>query len=110
MYIEAQAGFRANYSTVDHIFNSHGVMSHLLNNSKKLYCAFLDYRKAFDYIDRNCLCHKLIRLGIRGRMFDVIQSMYYVVKSRVRVGEEKTTSLNVYWQCGKENVCRLFYL
>ena len=33
VYIEAQAGFRANYSTVDHIFNLHGVMSHLLNNS-----------------------------------------------------------------------------
>ena len=51
VYIEAQAGFRANYSTVDHIFNLHGVMSHLLNNSKKLYCAFLDFRKAFDNID-----------------------------------------------------------
>ena len=45
MYIEAQAGFRASYSTVDHIFNLHGVMSHLLNNSKKLYCVFLEFEK-----------------------------------------------------------------
>ena len=89
MYIESQTGFRANYSTVDHIFNLHGVMSHLLNNSKKLYCAFLDFRKAFDYIDRNSLWHKLIGLGIRGRIFDVIKIMYSVVKSRVQVGAEK---------------------
>ena len=65
-------------------------MSHLINNSKKLYCAFLDFRKAFDYIDRNFLWHKLIGLGIRGGIFDVIQSMYSVVKSRVQVGAEKT--------------------
>ena len=26
VHIEAQAGFRANYSTVDHIFNLHGVI------------------------------------------------------------------------------------
>ena len=89
VYIEAQAGFRANHSTVDHIFNLHGVMSHLLNHSKILYCAFLDIRKAFDYIDRNFLWHKLIGLGIRGRIFDVIQSMYSAVKSRVQVGAEK---------------------
>ena len=82
--------FRANYSTVDHIFNLHGVMSHLLNNSKKLYCGFLDFRKAYDYIDENFLWHKLIGLGIRGRIFDVIQSIYSVVKSQVQVGAEKT--------------------
>ena len=89
VYIEAQAGFRANYSTVDHSFNLYGVMSHLLNNSKKFYCAFLDFRKAFDYIDRNFSWHKLIGLGIRGRIFDVIQSMYSVVKSRVQVGARR---------------------
>ena len=83
MYIKAQARFRANYSTVDHIFNLHGVISHLLNNGKKLYCAFLDFRKAFDYIDSNFLWHKLITLSIRGHIFDVIQRMYSVVKYRV---------------------------
>ena len=41
--IEARAGFRAKYSTVDHICDMHGVMSHLLNNGKTLYCGFLDF-------------------------------------------------------------------
>ena len=65
-------------------------MSHLLNNSKKVYCGFLDFRKAYDYIDENFLWHKLIGLSIRGRIFDVIQSIYSVVKSQVQVGAEKT--------------------
>ena len=51
VYIKAQAGFRTRYSTVEHIFNLHEVISHLLNNGEKVYCAFLDFRKAFDYAD-----------------------------------------------------------
>ena len=90
VYIEAQAGFRQNFSTTDNIFNLHGVISHLLNNGKKLYCAFLDFRKAFDYVDRNLLWHKLLALGIRGQIFDVIQSMYKRVKSQVQVGADRT--------------------
>ena len=58
VYIEAT------YSPVDHILNLHGIISHLLSNGNKLYCTFLDFRKAFDYIDRNFLWHKLIALGI----------------------------------------------
>ena len=68
----------------------YGVISHLLNNGKKLYCAFLDFRKAFDYVDRNLLWHKLLALGIRGRIFDVIRSMYQAVKSQVQVGADRT--------------------
>ena len=90
IYIEAQAGFRPNYSTVDNIFNLHGVISHLINNGKKLYCAFLDFRKAFDYIDRDLLWHKLLALGIRGSIFDIIRSMYTRVKSKVQVGPDRT--------------------
>ena len=36
VYIEAQAGFRKNMGTVDNIFILHGVITHLLNNNKKL--------------------------------------------------------------------------
>ena len=36
VYSEAQAGFRKNMGTVDNIFILHGVITHLLNNNKKL--------------------------------------------------------------------------
>ena len=110
VYTEAQAGFRANYSTVDHIFNLHGVMSHLLNNSKKLYCAILDFRKAFNYIDRNFLWHKLVGLGIRGGIFDIIQSMYSVVKSRVQVRAEKNDECECLLGVRQGECLSLFYL
>ena len=36
---------------VDNIFILHGVINHLLNENKKLYVAFIDFTKAFDYVE-----------------------------------------------------------
>ena len=84
VYIETQAGFRSNMGTVDYIFTLHGLLTHLINQGKKLYCAFVDLTKAFDYINRDILWHKLIKLGIRGKILNIIRSIYENVKSRVK--------------------------
>ena len=47
--IEEQAGFKSNRSTVDNRFVLHSIINSALQNGKKLFCAFLDFRKAFDY-------------------------------------------------------------
>ena len=71
-------------STVDNIFILHGLISHMLNQGKKLFCAFIDFTKAFDYVVRDNLWFKLIKLGIRGNILNIIKSMYETVKSKVR--------------------------
>ena len=88
LLIEAQAGFRAGMSTTDNIFVLHGVISHLINQGKKLYCAFVDFTKAFDYVVRENLWYKMIKYGIRGKILNVIKSMYSSVKSRVKYNNE----------------------
>ncbi|MCG7867658.1 MAG: reverse transcriptase family protein, partial [Candidatus Thiodiazotropha taylori] len=82
--IEAQAGFRQGMGTVDNLFVLHGLVSHMLNQGAKLYCAFIDFTKAFDYIVRENLWYKLIKLGLRGKILNIIKSMYTSVKSRVK--------------------------
>ena len=82
--IEAQAGFRPGMSTVDNIFILHAVISHMLNQGKKLYCTFVDFTKAFDYVVRENLWFKLIKLGLRGQILNIIKAMYNSVKSRVK--------------------------
>lgn len=82
--IEAQAGFRVNMSTVDDIFVLHSLLTHVLNQGNKLYCAFIDFTKAFDYVVRDNLWYKLVKLGIRGKILNIIKSMYAIVKSRVK--------------------------
>ena len=51
---------------------------------KELYCAFIDYRKAFDSVNRILLWQKLLRTGIDGKMLIVIQNLYKNAKSCVR--------------------------
>ena len=84
IYIEAQAGFRKHMSTIDNIFVLNGIITHCINNNEYLYCCFVDFTKAFDYVERNILWYKLIKIGVRGQMLDIIKSMYNSVKSRVK--------------------------
>ena len=78
VYIEAQAGFRKFMSTVDNVFVLHGLITHMLNGGKRFYCAFIDFTKAFDYVVRDILWYKLIKLGVRGQILKVIKSMYEI--------------------------------
>ncbi len=55
VYVEAQAGFRKRMGTRDNIFILHSLITHMINKGKKLYCAFVDFSKAFDYVLRENL-------------------------------------------------------
>ena len=85
IYIEAQAGFRKHMSTVDNIYVLNGLISHCINNNEYLYCCFVDFTKAFDYVGRDILWYKLIKIGVRGLMLDIIKSIYENVKSKVKI-------------------------
>ena len=69
--------------TVNNIYVLSNLITHCLNNNEKLYCAFIDFTKAFDFVVREILWYKLLKIVIRGKMIDIIKSMYSCVKSRV---------------------------
>ena len=71
-----QAGFRPEFSTIDHIFTLHAIIEYYKSKKGRVYCAFIDYSKAFDLIDRASLWLKLLNSGINGRVFNVIYYMY----------------------------------
>ena len=71
-------------STIDNIFVLNGLITHCINNNEYLYCCFVDFTKAFDYVERDILWYKLIKIGVRGRMLDIIKSIYTSVKSRMK--------------------------
>ena len=80
---EEQAGFREGYSTLDHTFVLHSLVNLYLHRRKRIYCLFVDYRKAFDLVDRSSLWTKLISHGINGNIVAVIYNMYNNAKSCV---------------------------
>ena len=79
-----QAGFRRNYSTLDHIFTLKAIIDIYLSRQKKLYCAFIDYSKAFDSINRIKLWKSLIAHGINGKVLNIVVNLYKSAKSCVK--------------------------
>ena len=84
-----QAGFRKNFSTCDHIFSLY-VLIWMYKKiiKKKLYCCFVDYRKAFDTVPRLHLWYKLLSQGINGKILNVIKELYGSAKSAVKLNNQ----------------------
>ena len=79
-----QFGFQPNKSTVDCIFLFHSIISKTLSRGEKLYCSFVDFRRAFDTINRNHLWQKLIQINVSSKMIRCLRSMYDNVKAYVK--------------------------
>ena len=78
---ENRCGFRSGYSTTDCMFVLHSFFEILKNKKKKLFCAFVDFEKAFDTLWRDALWYKMLLNNINGNMYQVIFNMYQNIKS-----------------------------
>ena len=109
---ESQAGFRKGYSTIDHIFTLRCLLDLFKNSNKKLYCAFVDYKKAFDSINRTSLWLKLLSYNINGKVLQIIRNMYHNAKSCIRTNSGLTEffSCNVGVRQGDKLLPLLFAL
>ena len=65
------------------VFVLSSLISHSLKKSN-VFCAFIDFTKAYDSIDRNLLYAKLMGYKISGKMLKMIVNIYSKVKSKVR--------------------------
>ena len=82
-----QYGFRKERSTVDCLFIIQGLIDILFSRGLKLYACFIDYEKAYDLIDRACLFHKLIKIGISSKCINIFRNMYSKMKLSVDTDE-----------------------
>jgi hypothetical protein len=67
-----QSGFRKGFSTTDNIFIMHALVSIYFSLGKKLYCTFVDFRKAIDTV-ANWPLKKLLK---HGKCYKIIYNMY----------------------------------
>ena len=80
-----QFGFRNNRSTIDCIFVLNSLINKIIHQEKRrLYCAFVDFKKAFDLVYRNGMIFKLLKLKVSSKFTKMIQAIYSDVKSCVR--------------------------
>ncbi|MES9881290.1 MAG: reverse transcriptase family protein [Sedimenticola sp.] len=107
---DSQAGFRKGHSTADNLFVLHALTQILQKNKKKLYCAFIDFKAAFDKVWRNGLWTKLIDHNINGKCLTLIKNMYNNIKSCVLANGNKSSffSCNIGVRQG-ENLSPLLF-
>ena len=70
-------GFKKGHRTSDHIFVLNSMVKKIVRNEKrKLFVAFIDFKKPFDKVNRDLLFFKLQTLGIKGLLYQNIKEMY----------------------------------
>ena len=52
--------------TVDNLFVLNSLITHFLNQNKQIYCVVVDFTKAFDYVVRDNLWYKFLKVRVRG--------------------------------------------
>jgi hypothetical protein len=92
-----QNGFMENSRTEDNVMILNTVyQKYVKHKKKKLYIAFVDFRKFFDCINRNSLLYKLQKCGIMGNTYNLIKSAYngnkYGIKTKQGITENFTST------------------
>ena len=73
---DVQVGFRKGRGTGDQIANIHWIIEKATEFQKNIYFYFIDYAKAFDYVDHNKLWKILKGMGIPDRPTCLLRNLY----------------------------------
>ena len=98
---DVQAGFRKGRGTRDQIANIRWIMEKAREFQKNIYVCFIDYAKAFDYVDHNKLWEILKEKGIPDHLTCLLRNPYAGQEATVRTGHGTTD----WFQVGKE-ICQ----
>ena len=74
--LDIQAGFRKGRGTKDQITNTRWIIEKARELEKNIYLCFLDYTKAFDYVDHNKLWKTLKEMGIPDHLTCLLRNLY----------------------------------
>ena len=98
---DVQAGFRKGRGTRDDIANICWIIEKAREFQKNIYFCFIDYAKAFDYVDHNKLWKILLEIGIPGHLTCLLRNLYAGQEATARTGHETVD----WFQIGK-GVCQ----
>ena len=84
---DSQFGFIPGRGTTDAIFVVRQLQEKYLAANKRLYMAFLDLEKAFDWVPRKVIWWALRKQGVDEWTVRLVQGMYANARSHVYVGE-----------------------
>ena len=95
--LDVQVGFRKGRGTRDQIANIHWIIEKVREFQKNIYFCFIDYAKAFDYVDHNKLWEIIQEMGIPDHLISFLRNLYAGRETAVRTGYGTTD----WFQIGK---------
>ena len=87
---KVQAGFRKGRGARDQIANIHWIIEKAIEFQKNIYFCFIDYAKAFDYVDHSKLWKILQEMGIPDHLTCLLKNLYAGQEATVRTGHGTT--------------------
>ena len=87
---DVQAGFRKGRGTRGQIANICWINEKAREFQENIYFCFIDYAKAFDYVDHNKLWKILQEMGIPDNLICVLRNLYAGQEATVRTGHGTT--------------------
>ena len=78
-----QFGFTPARSTTDCVFVLDTIIRFQQHNKKPVFLCFVDFTKAFDFINRDALYYKLIQQQMGKEMLNIIMSMYEKAQAKI---------------------------
>ena len=87
---DVQAGFRKGRGTRDQIANIRWLIKKARELQKNIYFSFIDYAKAFDYVDHNKWGKILKEMGIPDHLTCLFRNLYAGQEAAVRTGHGTT--------------------
>jgi hypothetical protein len=87
---DEQNGFRRKRSCNEHLFSVTSIICNRLHEKSSTFVAFIDLKKAFDFVDRQLLMYRLLLAGIDDKMYKSIRELYSSTLSCVKVNHLQT--------------------
>ena len=94
---DEQNGFRSERSCIDQIASLSNIIVTHKCLRQSTYALFIDFKKAFDRVNRHFLWQKLSAFGLNGKMLKALQSIYKNVQCCVRVNSVCTVFRREDW-------------
>ena len=92
---DVQPGFRQGSRTRDQIANVWWIIEKARKFPKNIYFCFIDYAKAFDYVDPNKMWKILKKMGIPDHLTCLLGNLHVGQEATIRTGRGTTDCIQI---------------
>ena len=108
--LDVQARFRKGRETRDQIANICWIIKKAREFHKNIYICFIDYTKAFDYVDHNKWWKILQEMGMPEHLISLLRNLYAGQKQQLELDMEQQTHSKLGKEYVKAIYCHPAYL